>query len=70
MAIVIPFEDIVRARRQRRERESLERCVDLLRLNIDFIGQLLIDCDERDRPIQVQRLERLTELLTYAESLV
>ncbi|HYD50274.1 MAG TPA: hypothetical protein VEB21_18090 [Terriglobales bacterium] len=67
MAEIIPFEDVVRSRRRRRERENLQRCLELLRLNLDYCELLQLDCDEPERTIHRRRTEQLAALIDYAE---
>jgi len=66
MAEIIPFADLVRARRRDRERESAQRCVELLELNLRFAMERFASASIDDQPIWARRLRVLSELLEYA----
>lgn len=70
MAEIIPFEDIVRTRRRRRERESLERCLEILRLNLELTRILFEETHEPERSVRHRQLLQLAELIEYGERLV
>jgi hypothetical protein len=66
MAIVIEFEEIVEARRRRRQRESLERCVEIIDINLEY-ARLMSDCGPvAERPLHVRRVLHLSALRDYA----
>lgn len=67
MAEVIPFDDIVRSRRRRRERESLQRCLELFQLNLEYCALMLENAPLSERPVYVRRIEQLTALIEYGE---
>ena len=66
MAEIIPFADLVRARRRDRERESAHRCVELLELNLRFALERFVTASTNDQPVWARRLRVLSELLEYA----
>jgi hypothetical protein len=66
MAIVIEFQQIVEARRRRQQRESLERCVEIIELNLEY-ARWMSDCAPAvDRPLYVHRVQQLSALRDYA----
>jgi len=66
MAEIIPFDDLVRARRRDRERESAQRCVELIELNLQVALQRFATASLRDRQVWARRIHVLSELLEYA----
>jgi hypothetical protein len=66
MAVVVPFQDIVRARRREQERVYTEECIDIieasLRLSLEMFDSALPD----ERPLYARRVRRLSALLEYA----
>lgn len=68
MAEIIDFNEIQAARlsqRQRRERESLEQAVDLLRLNLVAVATRLGDASSSEQLELLDRLDKLSALLRY-----
>jgi len=66
MAEVIPFEDIVRARRRERERACGERCIEILELNLRLTLELFDAAPVAERPVYARRIRQLSTLLEYA----
>ena len=69
MATVASYEEVARRRRTRHQRETLRRCVEILRLNVEYNRVLLAGAIERDRPVLEARDRHLTALLSYAEAI-
>jgi hypothetical protein len=67
MAIVIEFQDIVEARRRRRQRESLERCVEIIELNLRHARWMSDYGPAAERSLHAHRIETLRALHDYAE---
>jgi hypothetical protein len=66
MGVVIPFQEIVRARRRRREREHLQRCVDLIEVNLALAGCDFDAALPEERPVCARRVQLLSDLLAYS----
>lgn len=66
MAIVIEFQDIVEARRRRRERASLQRCVDIIELNLEYYLWMSNSAPLAERPLYAHRVQQLSALREYA----
>lgn len=66
MAILIEFEDIVRARRRRRQRESLERCVEILEINLEYARWMSASGPAAEQPLYAHRAQQLSALRDYA----
>ncbi len=66
MAQVVPFQDIVRARRREQERLVAERCVEIIELNIRLSLELFDAALPREREVYARRVRHLGELLEYA----
>ena len=66
MADVIPFQDIVRARRRQQERAYTERCIEILEATLHLALQMLETAAPQDRPLYARRIRKLSELLEYA----
>lgn len=66
MAIVIEFEDIVEARRRRRQRESLERCVEIIEINLRYVRWMSESAPAAERPLHAHRAQQLSALRDYA----
>lgn len=66
MGIVVPFQDIVRARRRQRDHAYAARCIEViegtLRLALDRFGT----APPAERPLYARRVRQLSELLEYA----
>lgn len=66
MAVVIPFQEIVRARRRQEERIHGERCVEIIEATLHVTLSMLDTAAPHDRPFYARRLRQLSELLEYA----
>ena len=66
MATILPFEDIVRARRRQRQHAQLERCIEIIELNLRYTLDQFHEADGEDRALQARRLRHLSALLAYA----
>jgi len=66
MAVVIPFQDIVRARRREEEHACAERCVELIELNLRLALEMFDTAPPAERPLYARRLRQLSLLLEYA----
>jgi hypothetical protein len=65
MAVVIPFQDIVRARRRQQERLYGERCVQIIESTLHVTLSMLDTAAAHDRPFYARRIRQLSELLEY-----
>lgn len=66
MAEIVPFRDLVRARRREQEHKLTERCVEIFELNLRYTLELFDRGDDASRTVYARRLRRLSELLEYA----
>ena len=66
MAVVIPFQDVVRARRRSAERESTERCIEIIEANLCVALEAFHTAPPAERPIWARRVRHLGALLEYA----
>ena len=66
MAIVIEFQEIVEARRRRRQRESLERCVEIIEINLEYARWMSDSAPAAERPLYAHRAAQLSALRDYA----
>lgn len=66
MAVVIPFQAFVRARRQQQERAYTERCIEILESTLHLALFRLDTAAPEDRPVYARRIRQLSELLEYA----
>ncbi len=66
MAVVISFQDIVRARRRQQERAYTERCIEIIESTLHLALQMLDTAAPEDRPVYARRIRQLGELLEYA----
>jgi hypothetical protein len=66
MGVVIPFQDIVRARRRQRERILTERCIELIDASLHAALELFDAATPAERPIYARRVRQLSALLEYA----
>jgi len=66
MAVVIEFTQIIEARRRRRQRESLERCVEIIDINLEY-ARWMSSCGPADeRTLHAYRVQQLSALRDYA----
>jgi hypothetical protein len=66
MAEIIPFADLVRARRRERDRETARQCLQLIELNLRLAVDQFGVARSSDRAIWARRIRVLGELLDYA----
>jgi len=66
MAEIIPFTDLVRARRRDRERQSAQHCVELIELNLRLALDRFTTASPREQSLWARRVRVLSELLEYA----
>jgi hypothetical protein len=65
-AVVIPFQDILRARRRERERAYAERCVEAIEASIELALESFNAAPPAERPFYARRVRQLSALLEYA----
>lgn len=66
MGIVIEFQDVVERRRRRRRRESLERCVEILEINLAYARWMSDNGPDAERALYSHRTQVLRALRDYA----
>ena len=66
MAEIVPFQDIVRARRREQERAIAERCVEIIEINLRWSLELFDAAAPQERETYARRVRHLGELLEYA----
>lgn len=66
MAVVIPFQDIVRTRRRQRERAYTERCIEIIESTLHLTLYMLDTAAPQERAVYARRIRQLGELLEYA----
>lgn len=66
MAVVIPFQDIVRARQREEERACGERCVEIIELNLRLALEMFDAATPAERALYARRVRQLGLLLEYA----
>ncbi len=70
MAVVVPFEDIVQARRRRREHLHGQRCIELIEVNLRLALEQFEMAAADERPVFARRIRQLGTLLEYAVEVV
>lgn len=70
MAIIVPFQDLKRAREREREREYTERCVEIIELNLQITLRQFHEAPVAERSTYSRRIRHLGELLDYATRLL
>jgi len=70
VAVVVPFEDIVQARRRRQEHLYGERCIELIELNLRLAIEQFDAAAVDERPLFARRIRQLGALLEYAVEVV
>lgn len=65
MAVVVPFQDIVRARRRERERACTERCIDIIEASLRVTLDQFDAAPAEERPVYARRMRQLSALLEY-----
>ena len=66
MAVVIPIQDIMRARRRDAERACVEQCVDILSVNLRAALDAFDAAGPEQRRVYARRVRHLSALLEYA----
>ena len=66
MGVVVPFQDIVRARRREQERVCGERCIEIIELNLRLALEMFDHAPIAERPLYARRVRQLSALLEYA----
>jgi len=66
MALVIPFEDIVRSRRRQQEHAYTERCIEIIELNLRVALEHFDAAAPAERSVYARRVRQLSTLLEYA----
>lgn len=66
MAVVIPFQDLVRARRRQQERVHTERCIEIIESSLELVLEAFDTAPSAERPLYARRMRQLSELLDYA----
>ena len=70
MAVVVPFQDIVRARRREQERAYTARCIEIIEANLRRSLDLFDTASPDERPVYARRMRQLSALLEYAVHLL
>ena len=66
MGVVVPFQDIVRARRRAQERACAARCIEIIELNVRVALEMFDAASPAERPLYARRVRQLSALLEYA----
>ena len=66
MGQLIEFQEILKARRRERERDSLQQCIALLEWNLEIGLSNYLHSPHEERAVRAGRLKKLSELLEYA----
>ena len=70
MAVIVPFQDVVRARRRAHERACTQRCIDIIEANLRLSLDLFDSAPPEERPVYARRMRQLSALLEYAVQLL
>lgn len=65
MAQVIPFAEVVRARRRAREQREIAACLEIIEANLRLALHLFHYGPDEDRQVRARQVRRLAELLEY-----
>jgi len=65
VAIVVPFQEIVRARRREQERACTERCIGIIEASLRVTLDQFDAASPEDRPVYARRMRQLSALLEY-----
>jgi len=65
MAEIISIEDVARARRRALERQTTERCIEIVRLNLGLALHRFSAGPEEERPVRARQIRQLGEILEY-----
>jgi len=66
MAVIIPLQDILRARRRQQERIYTERCIELIETSLHAALEMFDAAPLPERPVYARRVRQLSALLEYA----
>jgi hypothetical protein len=66
MAVVIPFQEVVRARRRAHERACTERCIEIIEASLRLTLDMFDAAPPAERPVHARRVRHLSALLEYA----
>jgi len=66
MAVIVPFQDIVRARRREQERVYTEECIEIIEASLRLSLEMFDRAAPGERPLYARRVRRLSALLEYA----
>lgn len=66
MAVVVPFQDIVRARRREQERAYTEQCIEIIEASLRLSLEMFDTASPSERPVHARRVRQLSALLEYA----
>ncbi len=66
MAVIIPFQDVLRHRRRRQERACARRCIEIIESTLDMTLATFDCVPPAERPFYARRIRQLSELLAYA----
>jgi len=66
MAVIVPFQEVVQARRRAHERACHERCIDLIEANLRLALDGFDAAPAHERPLYARRIRHLSTLLEYA----
>ena len=66
MAVVVPFQDIVRARRREQERAYTEQCIEIIEASLRLTLEIFDTATPAERPVYARRIRHLSTLLDYA----
>ncbi|MFQ5666650.1 MAG: hypothetical protein ACE5I7_09485 [Candidatus Binatia bacterium] len=65
-AVVIPFQDIVQARRRNLERAYAQCCIDIIESSLHLALEEFDAAPPAERPLYARRVRQLGALLEYA----
>ncbi len=65
MAEILFIDDAVRARRRAAERETMERCIEIVQLNLTFALHRFSHGPEDERRVRARQIRQLGEVLEY-----
>lgn len=66
MAVIVPFQDIVRARRREQERVYAEQCIEIIKASLRLTLEMFDTAAPAERPVYARRMRHLSSLLEYA----
>jgi len=70
MAVIVPFQDIKRARRREQEQARTQCCIEILESSLRVTLELFDAAPAAERPVYARRLRQLSTLLEYAVHLL